>query len=159
TAGRHQTRRGGASIGKAIELIAAQARVGGTSKANLWEAWQAYKDVAHLVAAATIITAGAHVRARARRVFGVPPGQLQPLVIAMLVPDLVLAVALGLQDYGLASVPHAREEPMLDPETLWRIRPNMNVSPIPPPVRNIGRRGLAILNARRAGNRGKRRRR
>src|SRR4029077_6525704 len=57
--GRLQSRRRGASIGKAIELTAAQSKGTGTGKANLWEAWKAYKDVAHLVAAATIITADA----------------------------------------------------------------------------------------------------
>jgi hypothetical protein len=35
-------------------------------------------------------------------------------------------------------VDHARyvqapEEPMLDPKTLWRIRPDVNVVPVPPP--------------------------
>ena len=38
--GRHQSRRGGASIGKAIELTAAQSKGTGTGKANLWEAWR-----------------------------------------------------------------------------------------------------------------------
>jgi len=45
---------------------------------------------------------------------------------------------------------------MLDPETLWRIGPDMNVSEIAPPVRKINRQGIDILNARHAGNRGKR---
>jgi hypothetical protein len=35
----------------------------------------------------------------------------------------------------------------------------MNVSPIKPPVRKIDQRAIAILNARRAGNRGKRKHR
>ena len=73
----------------------------------------------------------------------------------MLLPDFVLAVGLFLQTYGLANVPQTREEPMLDPETLWRIGPDMNVAPIAPPVRKIDRHGIAVLNARRAGNRGK----
>ena len=86
---------------------------------------------------------------------GLASSQLQPLPIAMLLPDFVLSVALFLQNYGLANVPQAREEPMLDPKTLWRIRSDMNVAPIPPPVRKINRHGIAVLNARRAGNRGK----
>jgi hypothetical protein len=44
---------------------------------------------------------------------------------------------------------------MLNPKTLWRIRPDVNVVPVPPPARKINRRGVAVLNARRAGNRGK----
>jgi hypothetical protein len=37
---------------------------------------------------------------------------------------------------------------------LWRIRPNVKVVPVPPPVRKINSKGTAVLNARRAGNRG-----
>ena len=44
---------------------------------------------------------------------------------------------------------------MLDPETLWRIAPDLNVVAVPPPVREINSQAIAILNARRAGNRGK----
>jgi hypothetical protein len=157
SAGGHQTRRGGASIGKAIELFAAQSKVIGSGKANLWNTWKTYKDVAHLVTAATIISDDAHARERTKPFgeFGPSPEQLQPLPIAMLLPDFVLAVGLFLQNYGLANVPQGREEPMLDPETLWRIRPDINVVPIAPPVRKIGRHGIDVLNARRAGNRGK----
>jgi hypothetical protein len=70
-------------------------------------------------------------------------------------PDLVLAVALEFERLGLDVVPHARAEPTLDPETLWRIPPDINVVPLPPPARKIGGQDLAVLNERRAGNRGK----
>jgi hypothetical protein len=58
-------------------------------------------------------------------------------------------------DYGLSSIPQSREQPMLDPETLWHIAPEMNVVAVPPPVRKVRGEAIAILNARRAGNRGK----
>ena len=48
---------------------------------------------------------------------------------------------------------------MLDPKTLWRIKTDVNVVPVPPPVRKINSKGTAVLNARRAGNRGKSKRR
>jgi hypothetical protein len=155
----HQRYRGGPSIGKAIEL-AAQSRSKGMGT-NLWSRWAAYKDVAHLVTAATIICAEAHAIANVKPFgeFGLRRGQIQPLHIAMLLPDFVLSLALFLQDYGLANCPQARDEPMLDSETLWRIGPDMNVSAIPPPPRKISQQGIAILNARRAGNRGKRKHR
>jgi hypothetical protein len=73
----------------------------------------------------------------------------------MLMPDFVLSVALSLQEYGLKNIPQSREQPTLDPETLWRVPPDMNVMPLPPPVRQIDSNGMAVLNARRAGNRGK----
>jgi hypothetical protein len=44
---------------------------------------------------------------------------------------------------------------MLNPQTLWRISPEINVAPIDPPVRRINNQGIAILNTRRAGSRGK----
>ena len=129
----------------------------GSGKANLWEKWTTYKDVAHLVTAATIISADAHERAKTKPFaeLGLASHQLQPLLLTLLLPDFALSVALFLQNYGFTNVPHAREEPMLDPETLWRISDDMNVSPIAPPVRKINSQGIAVLNARRAGNRGK----
>jgi hypothetical protein len=73
----------------------------------------------------------------------------------MMMPDFVLSLALSLQEHGLNSTPQSREEPILDPETLWCIPPDMNVVPVPPPVRKVSAQAIAILNARRAGNRGK----
>ena len=155
-AGRHQARRGGASVGKAITLVAANAESRGTKASTLWRIWSTYKDVAHLVAAATIICAEARRRS-CDRPFG-PVGlslnQLVPFQMAMLMPDLVLAVALEFQRLGLDVVPHVRTEATLDPETLWRIPPDINVVPIRPLVRQIRPQDFAVLNKRRAGNRG-----
>jgi len=44
---------------------------------------------------------------------------------------------------------------MFDPETLWRIPENISIEPMPPPVREILPEETVILNARRAGNRGR----
>jgi hypothetical protein len=66
TEGDHQRRRGGPSIGKAIEVAARSIRAKGAHPANLWRAWKEYKDVAHLVAAATIICADARQRAKVK---------------------------------------------------------------------------------------------
>jgi hypothetical protein len=157
TAGLHQARRGGASIGKAITLTAANTKSRGTKAATLWKIWSTYKDVAHLVAAATIICAEARTRSRGR-LFG-PSGlsinQFGPFQMAMLMPDLVIALALGFERLGLGVVTGTRPEPTLDPKTLWRIPPNINVVPIPPQIRKIRAQDLAVLNKRRAGNRGK----
>jgi hypothetical protein len=48
---------------------------------------------------------------------------------------------------------------MLDPKTLWRIKTDVNVVPVPPPVPRINSKGTAVLNARCVGNRGKSKRR
>ena len=157
TAGRHQARRGGASIGKAIALAKANTKSWGTGASSFWKIWSTYKDVAHLVVAATTICADARMR-HLQRPFG-PHGlslsQFGPFQMAMLMPDLVLAVALGFERLGLGSLPYARTQPTLDPQTLWRIPPDINLVPIPPPVRKIRPQDLAVLNKRRAGNRGK----
>ena len=55
--GQRQARRGGPSIGKAITLVGTNAKSWGTGHATLWKIWSAYKDVAHLVNAATLISA------------------------------------------------------------------------------------------------------
>lgn len=157
TAGGHQQRRGGPSIGKAIAVAAGSTQARGAHAANLWRAWGEYKDVAHLVTAATIISHDARhwAEVKAYGEFGLEPDQLQPFPIAMMMPDFVMSLALSFQEYGLSTVPQPREDSTLDPETLWRVPQDVNVVAVPPPVRKIDRNGLAILNARRAGNRGR----
>src|SRR5262249_33592882 len=101
-AGGHLVKRGGASIGKAIALANANANSAsrGVGIANLWECWKSYKDVAHVVTAATIIRSEVTSRAKARSLdtdlegflrpfgdFGLEAGQFQPFTIAMMMPD------------------------------------------------------------------------
>src|SRR5215467_4055439 len=62
--GQHQAQRGGPSIGKAITLAEANAKSQGTGAATLWRDWSTYKDVAHLVTAATLICAEARIEYR-----------------------------------------------------------------------------------------------
>ena len=153
-AGQHQARRGGASIGKAIEVIDENTESRGTSKARLWHFWETYKDVAHLVTAATVICAHAR-NTRRDEPFGLSENQFSPFQMAMLMPDLVLCVALEFQRLGLNSVSESDAESKLDPETLWRIPLDINVVPFAPPTRKISVKDIAVLNERRAGNRGR----
>jgi hypothetical protein len=62
--GQHQKHRGGASVGKAIALIDANAKSKGTGAAKLWEIWKRYKDVAHLVTAAILVSGDVQTRHR-----------------------------------------------------------------------------------------------
>lgn len=152
--GRHQLRRGGASVGKAISLVAVNAKSWGTGKASLWSAWKAYKDVAHLVTAATIICAHARIQnGKIRR--GLSVNQLLPFQMVMLAPDLVLALARSFQKYGLKKETKAHKYSALNPKTAWRISMGVNVKAISPPNRAIRPSDIVVLNARRAGNRGK----
>jgi hypothetical protein len=156
-AGNHQERRGGPSIGKAITLVDANAKSRGTAAASLWNTWAAYKDVAHLVTAATLIFADVHKRFCEEQIgqFGLPAHQFMPFPLAMMMPDLVLAIALGFERFGLSRIPRGKTESTLNPDTLWRIPPAINVTPVEPPWRKLRKQDLAVLNARRAGNRGK----
>jgi len=161
-AGQHQARRGGPSISKAIEVVYENTESKGTSKASLWHFWETYKNVAHLVTAATVICAHAR-NTRRDQPFGLSEDQFLPFQMAMLMPDFVLCVALECERFGLNSVldastqlePISDAEAKLDPETLWRIPLDINVVPIPPPTRKIRAEDIAVLNARRAGNRGR----
>jgi hypothetical protein len=156
-AGQHQARRRGPSIGKAITLVEAKTKSRGTQASTLWENWSTYKDVAHLVTAAALITVEAR-RMRRQQSFG-PGGlsvnQFVPFQMTMLMPDLVLAVGVEFERVGLGVAPYARTQPALDAEGLWRIPPAINVVPFPLPVRKIRPQDLVVLNKRRAGNRGK----
>jgi len=156
--GQRQARRGGPSIGKAITLVDANTKSWGTGAATLWKIWSTYKDVAPLVTAATFISAEARTRYRSKPLepSGLRFEQFIPFQMAMLMPDLVFAVALEFQRVGLSVVPYARTEPTLDPETMWRIPPDINVAALSPPTRRIRAQDLVVLNDRRAGNRGKR---
>jgi hypothetical protein len=153
--GGHQKTRGGASVGKAISLISANAKSKGTGAAKLWEIWSRYRDVAHLAMAAVLVAGELQTRHRATP-FRLRLAQFQPYQMVMLLPDLVIAVAMTVQDYGLVQVSHGRTEPLFNPETVWRIPSDINVAPLPLPERKVTVEDIAVLNARRAGNRGTR---
>jgi hypothetical protein len=153
--GKHQGARGGPSVGKAIHLIAENARTKGTGRSKLWEIWGDYKDVSHLVTAAILVAAEARHRSILER-WHIKPRLLQPVQVAHLLPDLVLAVALTFEKYGLDAPVYGSEEPLLDPVTLWRIPTDIGVVPISPPVRKMRKEDISVLRARRAGHRGRR---
>jgi len=154
----HQARRGGPSVGKAVELVAAIAKHWGTGKASLWKLWSTYRDVAHLITAAALVASDVKQRHR-QKPFPRRLHELVPFQLVMFVPELIVAAALGFQRFGLETVPHSRDEPSLSPETLWRIPDHCNVEPIAPPVRGLRKQDIVLLNTRRAGNRGKSRKR
>jgi hypothetical protein len=156
--GRHQERRGGPSVGKAIYLFSKTAKTRGTSQASAWKSWQEYKDVAHLIAAAILVCGDMDTRHR-KQSLGLTLQQLLPLRAVLMVPELIIAVGLAYEEYGLAYVPKGGTEPMFDPQTLWRIPADINIEPLAPPVRKIRPQDARALNARRAGNRGRANRR
>jgi hypothetical protein len=152
--GGHQKRRGGPSVGKAIYLLAKTAKTRGSRQANAWKSWETYKDAAHLIAATMLICWDIQTRHR-QQSLGLKLQQLLPLRVVLMFPELIIAVGLAFEKYGLAYVPKGGTEPMLDPETLWRIPADINVAALPPPIRKIRPQDAVVLNARRAGNRGR----
>ena len=162
--GGHQQRRGGATISKAVHLAAKNTKSLGTSEPTFWSAWKAFKDVAPLVTATVLIWDNARRVSRdeylpAFRTHDdaepITLDQLSPFHITLLMPDFVLAVAWSFEDFALTKVTN-RPDAGLDPETLWRIPEDINVVPVTPPPRTVRPEDTRILNARRAGNRGKR---
>jgi hypothetical protein len=154
TKGEHQKSRGGTSVGKVVFLASKLIKDRGAKQASLWDNWNTYKDVAPLIGATIAICLDVQTRNR-QKPLGLGGFQdLLPTRMVCLVPDLILGVALTYQKYGLSSIAKGGTEPMLDPETVWRIPENINVEPVEPPVRKILIDEIAILNARRAGNRG-----
>lgn len=152
--GRHQESRGGASIGKAIFLASKRIRARGAKQPSLWRQWGAYKDAAHLIAAVILVCFDMHTRNR-QKPFGLGLQELLPMRVACLVPDLIIGVGLTYEKYGLSRAAEGGKGSMLDPQTVWRIPPDINIEPVPPPPRSILSEEIVILNARRAGNRGR----
>jgi hypothetical protein len=154
TDGEHQKIRGGASVGKAIFLASKLIKNRGAKQASLWGNWNTYKDVAPLIAATIAVCLDVQTRNRQKPVGMKGFQDLLPARVVCLVPDLILGVALTYEKYGLNSLAKGGTEPMLDPETVWRIPENINVEPVEPPIRKVLTDEIALLNARRAGNRG-----
>jgi hypothetical protein len=139
-------------------LVAANASSWGTGKSILWKLWSKYQDVAHVVTAAVLVAAEVKHRHR-QKPFRRPLYDLVPFQLVMFVPELIIAVALEFQRFGLQNLPYSRDEPSLSLETLWQIPIDCNVESIVPPVRQLRTQDLIVLNKRRAGNRGTGRRR
>jgi hypothetical protein len=150
--GRHQERRGGPSIGKAIHLASKNSESNGTGEAQLWKIWKTYKDVAPTVTAAVIVAAD--LKERHKRIpLDLTLSKILPLRVTLLMPELIIGLGQTIEQYGLQE----REDagPLFDHETLWRILPDTGVAPLPMPRRVLRPIDVQILNDRRAGNRGR----
>jgi hypothetical protein len=150
--GHHQESRGGASVGKAIFLASKRIRDRGAKQPSLWRHWGEYKDVAHLIAAAILVCFDMQTRNR-QNPFVSGFQDLLPIRVACLVPDLIIGIGLTYEKYGLSCA--GGKEPMLDPQTVWGIPPDINIEPVPLPPRPILSEEIVVLNERRAGNRGR----
>jgi hypothetical protein len=96
--GGHQERRGGASVGKAIHLLCKLSKSKGTGAARLWKIWKAYKDVAHLVTAAVIVSADMNER-HVRTPLDLRLQNLLPFRITLLMPELIIGLGMTIEIY------------------------------------------------------------
>ena len=106
------TLRRGPSISKAIDLCELEKVMRGHSQ--LRGAWSEFRDVAHLIVAAAYLAHESLVHARAAE-------EATVLSSIWLAPDAVLALAHGLQVFGLQPKAIQKEQRILRPDQLWRI--------------------------------------
>jgi len=130
---------GGASLGKAADLVAFRVQQSAKSKGetpprmgrtSLLGTWQEYRDVAHFIAAADILAREGNKRLRES-----DEGQYNiDLYDAVLTaPDALLRAALAYQNFGLTYFPHSRSDPLL-PSSLWQIPERMGIKPAQLPI-------------------------
>ena len=98
--GAHQKSRGGASINKSVFFVSRRTKGRGAKEATLWRHLAKYKDVSHLIASTVLVCADMQVT-NSRAPFGIGLQELLPIRVVCLVPDLIIALALSYQKYGL----------------------------------------------------------
>ena len=130
--------RGGASISKAYDVLRGHRAL--PRKSQLSKDWRDFRDVAHLIAAAAAI-------ASACRGKPAQQGGSAVLTPVLLVPEVVLALGLAYQEFGLSFKPHGQREPVLPPETLWRVPRAVPVFPLP--VRRLSDEDFKYLTTKR----------
>src|SRR5262245_32321383 len=132
---------GGASISKAYDLLKGHSAL--PRKSQLSKDWSEFRDVAHLIAAAAVIAFASRDQQAASAV----------LTPVLLVPDVVLAFGIAYQEFGLSLRPHGQRDPVLPPETLWRIPDAQDAPMLPLPVRRLSDEDLKYLTTRRRARR------
>jgi hypothetical protein len=134
--------RGGASISKALDVLQNYNAL--PVKSRLSRDWSDFRDVAHLVAAAAVIA-----EAGRQRTEQVEAAAL--LTPVLYVPEIVLALGLAYQRFGLSLRPHFRSDPILSSKTLWSIPDEKDAAALPLPVRRLSDADFDYLsNKRRA---------
>jgi len=132
--------RRGSSISKAIDLCEIENGLPGHSQ--LRKAWSDFRDIAHLIAAS------AHL---AHEGLANPATAHEATILKAIwvAPDAVLALAAGLQEFGLQPEATRGESLILQPDMLWRIPAGVPEKPFIV-FRHLTETQLAFLNTRRA---------
>jgi hypothetical protein len=138
--------RRGASINKAKVLI--EASSGGANRQRLEKDLSKYRDVAHLAAAASLLAAtGVHQTGNTEGIKFLTP------VFA----DLGTVICFGrlFERFGLEFIPWGRKDPILSPESTWRIA-SLDRFPLPKFTPGpLNSEQIEVLRSFRAGRGGK----
>jgi hypothetical protein len=133
--------RRGSSISKAVDLCEVERGLPGHSR--LRAAWSEFRDVAHLLAASAYLAHEGLARAAITH-------EASILNAVWIAPDAVLALAYGLQEFGLQPKPIQKELPILNPEALWRLPDSHKLEKPFIVHRRLSEAQLAFLSTRRA---------
>jgi hypothetical protein len=133
--------RRGSSISKAIELCEIERTMPGHSQ--LRKAWSDFRDVAHLIAAGAHLAHEGIANATAAR-------EASILKAVWIAPDAVLALAAGLQEFGLQPKAVRKESPILRHDKLWRVPPEHLPNKPFVVFRRLTEKQLEYLRTRRA---------
>jgi hypothetical protein len=134
--------RRGPSISKAVDLCEVEGGLPGHSQ--LRGAWSEFRDVAHLLAASAYLAREALTRAGSA-------DEASILNAVWIAPNVVLALAYGLQEFGLQPKPIRKESPILRPDTLWRLPDSHKLEKPFVVFRRLSDTQLEFLNSRRVG--------
>jgi hypothetical protein len=133
--------RRGSSISKAIELCEIERTM--PRHSQLRKAWSDFRDVAHLIAASAHLAHKGIANAIAAR-------EASILKAVWIAPDAVLALAAGLQEFGLRPKAVRKESPILRHDKLWRVPPEHLPNKPFVVFRRLTEKQLEYLRTRRA---------
>lgn len=129
---------GGASISKAQDILLGYSSL--PRRATLSKDWSDFRDVSHLITAAAAV---------AFLCGDISNGASAVLTPVLLVPEVVLALGLAFQEFGLTFKPYRQCEPILPSRTLWRIPTTNQIPALPIPVRRLSDPDLDYLVTKR----------
>jgi hypothetical protein len=131
---------GGTSISKAYDVLRGYPAL--PRRARLTKDWSDFRDVSHLIAAAAAVSSGCR---------DLPEQQQASAVLApvLLVPEVVLALGLAFQEFGLTFKAHGQRGSILPSRTLWRIPTTKEFPTLPLPVRRLSDADFEYLMTKR----------
>ena len=135
---------GGASVSKAQDLLRGYSAL--PRKSRLAKDWSDFRDVSHLIAAAAAVASASGERFKQRHASAV-------LAPALLVPEVVVALAHSFQEFGLGFHAYRQTFSILPADTLWRVPTREDFPRLSLPVRRLSDVDLRYLTTVRRARR------